>query len=51
MAVTHAHLEGAQCDKIQLQGGIMTGAKFGKCSMSDEIARQVAEQGAIVIPK
>ena len=49
--LTNAHLKETLCDKIRLKGGIFTGAKFEKCSMSDEIALLVSKQGATVIPK
>ena len=49
--LTDAHLKETLCDNIRLKGGILTGAKFEKCTMSDEIARFVSKQGATVIPQ
>ena len=47
--LTDADLKETLCDNIRLKGGVLTGAKFEKCTMSDEIARFVSKQGATVI--
>ena len=47
--LTDADLKETLCDNIRLKGGVLTGAKFEKYTMSDEIARFVSKQGATVI--